>query len=178
MSDESALAATEDLAMDEDEFWSLLDDVPALDDDPDLEALTDALAGLPGGSAGAFQARLILALFALDGPVHRDWLTEHDPDQLGFVSDEVFLSARCATVLLARETWQVAVRDEVLPWGDDPEYLGMAESLLYVAEAAATRRGEIESYRETVDAIPVSYETGSNSTLWGAGVTLDDPEDD
>ena len=176
MSSEAALAATEDLAMDEDEFWSLLEDVPALDDDPDLEGLTDALAQLPAGSAGAFQARLTLALHALDGPVHRAWLTEHDPDQLGFVSDDVFLSARCATVLLGRETWQVAVRDEVLPWGDDPEYLGMAESLLEVAETAARQRGEMDAYRQTVDAIEISYEMGSNTALWTGGATLDNDD--
>lgn len=177
MSDEAAVAATEDLAMDEDAFWSLLDGLPALDDDPELETLVDGLAAMPAGSAGAFQARLTLALFALDGPVHHAWLEENDPDQLGFVSDDVFLYARCATVLLGRETWQVAVRDEVVPWGDDPENLGMAESLLYVAETAATRRGEIEAYRETVDAIAVSYEMGSNTALWKSGTILDDDED-
>lgn len=156
---------TEALALPQDQFWELLVSVPDVAGDADFDALSSALAGCERSDLVAFEARLTLALYALDGQHNFDWIVEHDPTGLHFSSEDSFLYSRCATVMAGRETWQRAVDQGTLEWGG-----GTSESLLYVGLAAAEAKGiDIDDYYDEVyGAIPLSYETGSNTSLWGS----------
>lgn len=165
-----AAAAVEAVALDEDAFWDLIEGSPGIEDDPDLEGLAAGLAELGADAIAGFEARLTLALWALDSRAAHEWLVEHDPDGLGDVSDDLFLHARCAVVLRGREAWDEAVREQAIPWGDDPEAIGAAEALLYVSDAAARLAGADAVLRAARARIPVSYEMGSNTALWDDGI--------
>lgn len=163
------VAVTEALALDEDRFWGLVEMIPSRPREADFEATSSALAGCPLDDIVAFDARLALSLYLLDGPENLAWYEKNDPLQLGFVSDDTFLYARCATVLGGRESWSAAVDEQTLAWGDDqPDVDGYSELLLYVALEAARAQGmTMDEYFETsFSAIPVSPETGSNTERW------------
>ncbi|MGN6502147.1 MAG: DUF4240 domain-containing protein [Pseudolysinimonas sp.] len=155
--------------MPEDVFWPVIEAVPDGLTDDDFAALSSALAGCAYEDIVAFDVRLTLALYALDGPQNADWFEKHDPSGLGFVSDDVFLYQRCVTVLAGRQTWQRSVTDQTLEWGDlPPESYG--ESLLYVGMNAALAQGvDWDTYLDdSYGAAGINYETGSNSALWGS----------
>lgn len=162
-------AAAEAIAQPAAEFWSLIETVP---DDPADEDFSRVAQGIVGeGIEGvlAFQARLTLALYDLDGRANHAWFVEHDPMQFGFVSEDVFLYARCATVLAGREIWSRAVADETLEWRDASLHeSGASEMLLGVAPAAAEALGitNEEWFELAFTRIPISYETGSNAAGW------------
>jgi hypothetical protein len=164
------VAATEAIALDAEAFWGVIESIPDLPAPDDFGTVSSALAGCPVEDIIAFDARLTLALYALDGPENLAWYEKYDPMGLGFVSDDTFLSARCATVLAGRETWANAIHGGTLDWGpDSPDLDGMGEFLLYVGMDAANAQGiDWEEYLGTsYEAIPLSYESGSNTGLWG-----------
>lgn len=164
-----AVAATEAVALDEELFWDLIESAPDELAWGDLEELSSQLAGCSFEDILAFEARLTLTLAALDGPENRDWFEANDPSGFGWASDDVFLYARCASVLGGRDSWAAAVAEGTLDWGDDaPDVEGNAESLLYVASDAAFAQGvDFGDYYDLVwERIPISYESGSNTALW------------
>jgi hypothetical protein len=164
------IAATEAIALSDDLFWPMIEAIPDPPAISDFEALASALAGCPLESVVAFEARMTLALYALDGPDNHAWYEENDPLGLGFVSEDTFLYARCATVLGGKVSWAAAVEDGTLDWGSDsPDTEGYSEFLLYIgAEAAQAQGMDMGDYYGMVfETIPISYETGSNTTLWG-----------
>lgn len=164
------VALTEAIAMPEDRFWDLIESIPDLPEQGDFERVASSLAGCAAADLVAFEARLTLALYALDDPQSADWYEQNDPSGLGFVSDDTFLYARCATVLGGRASWSDAVAQKTLDWGSDsPDLSGSSEYLLYLGLDAALAQGTdpYDYYDEVYSAIPISYETGSNSELWG-----------
>ncbi|MFT4284852.1 MAG: DUF4240 domain-containing protein [Protaetiibacter sp.] len=163
------VTVTEAAALPPELFWPLVESVPSEPSRSDFDEVSSALAGCPFSDVVAFEARLTLALYELDGPENLAWFEANDPGGLGFASDDVFLYARCATVLGGEENWRQAVADRTLAWGTDaPDLEGAAESLLYVAYYAARAQGVPgEEYYDAVDAAGlISYETGSNEDRW------------
>ncbi len=163
-----AVAETELVAMPEDEFWDLVGVLGGSSDPAGFEALTDTLAKTDLDTAIAFQARLTLALHALDSGCRAEWYRVNEPMQMGFVSDDVFLYSRCDTVVAGREVWQDAVDTDTLPWGTVDPTTGNGEFLLYVAVDAADRMGTpLEEYFDAQFAsYTLSFETGSNPLGW------------
>lgn len=163
-------AMTEAVALDETQFWALIESIPAAPVEADFQAMASDLGGCTLTDVVAFQARLTLALYALDGPENMAWYEENDPSGLGFVSEDLFLYARCAAVLGGRASWEAAVAQQTLDWGDDaPDTYGYAELLLYVALDAAVAQGvTVDDYYDAVgSAVAISFETGSNTDRWG-----------
>jgi hypothetical protein len=164
------VAATELVALPADLFWSLIESVPDRPQPDDFDALSSALAGCPLADVVAFEARLTLALYALDSPEAADWFVAHDPTGYGYLGDDGFQYQRCATVLAGRETWERAATEHTLDWGDDPfDEEGMSEYLLYVPFTAALTQGvSIDDFGDAVQAVVLvgSY-TGSNTEYWG-----------
>jgi hypothetical protein len=166
------VAATESNALDPALFWPLIETIPPAPQPADFDAVSSALGGCSLDDIVAFHARLTLALYDLDGPENLAWFEENDPSGLGFVSDDVFLYARCASVLGGEENWRRAVADRTLAWGTDaPDLEGNAEFLLYVAYYAARAQGVTgEDYYDAVGAaVPISFESGSNTERWDGG---------
>lgn len=156
--------------MPEDEFWSLIESMPSDPRDEDFSQLSTTLEDCGIDLLVSFEARLTLALYALDGPDNLDWFTLNDPSHFGYVSDDGFLYARCAAVLGGKESWSKAVLDHTLDWGADaPDLDGRSELLLYVGADAASAQGiDVGDYYETAySEIGISYESGSNTALWG-----------
>lgn len=169
----SDVEATEAIALDENLFWSAIESIPDRPDAADFDLLSSSLAGCPLADLVAFEARLALVLYSLDGPKNFAWYEENDPTGFGFVSDDTFLYVRCATVLGGRDNWRDAVLEGTLEWGDDsPDLEGTSEFLLYVAAYAAEAQGiDVQTwYSEVLQPVTVSYETGSNVNLWGTGL--------
>jgi len=162
------VAETELVAMPEDEFWDLVGVLGGSSDLKGFELLTDALAKTDLDTVLAFQARLTLALHALDSGCRAEWYRLNEPTHFGFVSDDVFLYSRCDTVVAGREVWQEAVDSETLPWGTVDPTTGNGESLLYVAGDAADRMGTpLEAYYDAQNAsFSLSFETGANPLGW------------
>ncbi|MBU1587017.1 MAG: DUF4240 domain-containing protein [Actinobacteria bacterium] len=160
------VAAAEALALPEDRFWDLLSTVPGVADKADFDAVSSALAGCARSDLIAFEARLTLALYALDGERNFDWIVDNDPAGLHFATEDSFLYSRCATIMAGRETWRHAVENGTLEWGAD--VTGSSEWLLFVGLAAAEAQGiDVDDYYDEVfGSIPISYETGSNTELW------------
>lgn len=167
--------ATEAIALPEAEFWQLVESIPAAPAAEDFQVASRGLAGCSIGEIVAFDARLTLALYDLDGPENLAWFEENDPLAIGFASDDAFLYARCASVLGGQESWASAVEGGTLDWGqDEPDVDGLAEYLLSVALDAALAQGLTED--EYLDlqfgAIPLSYESGSNKDRWGDSAAI------
>lgn len=163
------VADAEAVALSEDRFWELIESIPDRPGPEDFEEVASRLSGCFPSDTMRFDARLKLVLYALDGPENVDWLEANDPTGLGFVSDDVFLYARCAAVLGGRDSWTAAVRDHTVDWGDDrPDIDGASESLLYVAVRAAGAQGMSSEDFSALSSLfaPLSYETGSNIELW------------
>jgi hypothetical protein len=164
------LATTEAVALDPERFWLLVESLPPMLEESDFQRAAGELAGCGMDDVIAFEARLTLALYALDGPDNLAWFEANDPNGLGFASDDVFLYARCATVLGGETAWERAVAEHTLEWGEDPpDVNGWAELLLYVSWDAAGALGlTVQEYIDLLsERIPLSYETGSNADLWG-----------
>ena len=164
------LVITEHLALPDELFWPVIESIPDLPEQGDFDAVSSALAGCPASDLVAFDARLTLALYALDGPRSFDWIKANDPMGLPFASADSFLYSRCATVLGGHASWSDAVDAGTLDWGtDQPDTTGVSELLLYVGLTAAEAQGtSMEEYFDSAfTTIPLSYETGSNTALWG-----------
>ena len=165
-------AATTATALESDRFWGLIESIPSAPTADDFTEAASQLAGCPLADIIAFESRLVLSLWTLDGPENATWFEQNDPLGLGFASDDTLLYARCATVLGGRDAWQRAVDEQTLEWGDDaPDLDGAGEYLLYLAWDAALAQGltseEFSELRET--AIAISAETGGNAQRWGLG---------
>lgn len=168
-------AATEAVALPEEQFWKLIESIPPVPTDADFAAASNSLAGCSLGEIVGFDARLTLALFELDGPRNLAWLEQNDPLGAGFASDDSFLYARCASVLAGRESWSSAVSAGTLEWGEDePDVDGISEHLLWIGLEAARAQGltEDEYLELQFDVIPLSYESGSNKELWGDAAAI------
>lgn len=160
--------ATEAIALPEEQFWALVEAIPDDPTDLDFQLAAGSLAGCGLPAVAAFEARLTLALYDLDGQANHAWFTENDPVQLGYVSEDAFLYARCATVLAGREVWARSVAEQTLEWSDDSLHeTGYSEFLLYVSWDAAGAHGlTVDEYSELVSGIWLSYETASNAERW------------
>jgi hypothetical protein len=163
-----ARAATETIALPEEQFWMLVESIPDRPTYVDFQLAAGSLAGCGLSAVAGFEARLTLALYDLDGEANHAWFTENDPDGLGYVSEDTFLYARCATVLAGRETWARSVADETLEWADDSLHeTGNSELLLYVSWDAAGAHGlSVDEFFELREGIELSYETASNAERW------------
>jgi hypothetical protein len=162
-------ADTEAIALDDAEFWALVESIPPAPNDADFTAVASALAGCSIRDVIGFEARLTLALAALDGPENWDWFEQNDPSGFGWASDDVFLYARCAAVLGGQESWSAAVAERTVDWGSDPPDLeGYSELLLYVAVDAANAQGVStdEFYEARNGLVLISYESGTNPERW------------
>jgi hypothetical protein len=161
-------AATEALALPEEQFWALVEAIPDNPTDLDFQLAAGSLAGCGLNAVVAFEARLTLALYDLDGEVNHAWFSKNDPAGLGFVSEDTFLYARCATVLAGREVWARSVADGTLEWADDSLHVtGYSEYLLYLSWDAAGAHGlTVDEYIELVADIQLSYESASNAERW------------
>lgn len=167
---EDPVTATEANALEPEKFWTLVESIPSGPTPEHFAESAGVLAGCGIDAVVAFEARLVLSLYALDGPDNLAWFEKNDPLGLGFASDDVFLYARCATVLGGQAAWERAVAERTLEWGEDaPDVDGMSESLLYMSWDAAGALGyTVDDYIELlVERIPLSFETGSNAELWG-----------
>jgi len=167
--------ATEAIALSDERFWQLVESIPAAPQAPDFEEASRSLAGCSMGEIVGFDARLTLALYDLDGPENLAWFEQNDPLGLGFASDDAFLYARCASVLGGQESWASAVEQGTLDWGqDEPDVDGVSERLLWLALDAALAQGltEDEYLDLQFDAIPLSYESGSNKDRWGDAAAI------
>jgi hypothetical protein len=167
--------AVEAVALPDEQFWMLIESIPASPQESDFAAASNSLAGCSLGEIVGFDARLTLALYDLDGPENLAWFEQNDPLGLGFASDDAFLYARCASVLGGRGSWAAAVEGGTLDWGqDEPDVDGLAEHLLWIGLDAAIAQGLTEE--EYLDlqfgAIPLSYESGSNKDLWGDAAAI------
>jgi hypothetical protein len=165
---EDARAATEAIALPEEQFWELVESIPDRPTYVEFQLAAGALAGCGLSAVTGFQARLTLVLYDLDGAANHAWFVENDPDHLGYVSEDTFLYARCATVLAGRAIWERSVADETLEWSDDSLHeSGNSELLLYVSGDAAGAHGlTLNEYFELLDGIQLSYETASNAERW------------
>jgi len=154
--------------MDEDRFWSLIVVLGGTTDLDSFDRLTLDLAELPLPEIAAFQARLTLALYALDSGCRAEWYRMNEPGRVGFVSDDVFLYARADTVTAGREVWSTAVETQTLPWGTVDPTTGNGELLLYVSFDAIDIAGlDVDEFYALLDAgITVSYETASSTAGW------------
>lgn len=159
--------ATEAIALTAEEFWALVESVP---DDPaiaEFERLSAELSERGENAVAGFHAALTLALFDLDGRANHAWFVANDPAGLGFVSEDVFLYARCATVLAGREIWERSCANQTLEWRDSTLHeSGISEMLLEVAPQAAELLGIEDWWDLSFRLVPLSYETGSNAARW------------
>ncbi len=164
--DDPNVAQTLDVAMAEDEFWELIDVLGGRSAHSDFARLIGALEDRPAEDLVSFNARLTLALYALDDECHLRAYEEDDPSGIGFVSSDVFLYARADTVTAGREYWEEAIAGGRLPWGDVTP--GAGEALLFAALDASRTHGmdEYELWNLEDEAFALSYESGSNPDGW------------
>jgi hypothetical protein len=163
------VAATEAIALDEDDFWKVIESIPDLPTDADFRSISSKLAGCSFDDIVAFDARLTIALYALDSPKAADWYAANDPSGLGLVADDDFLYFRCEAVLAGYDTWQRDAAQQILDWRpDSPDLTGVSEDLLYVGLDAARAQGVADDdyFNRLFERVPISYETGSNPTYW------------
>lgn len=155
--------------MESDEFWSYIDVLGGSNSSEGYELLAIELATTDLETIVAFDARMTLALYALDSDCRAQWYLLNEPMQFGFVSDDVFLYARGDTVSAGRATWEEAIATQTLPWGGSDPWTGGGEGVLSIGLRAAEIRGvPFEEYLDLRFAsIPLSYETGSNRPGWG-----------
>jgi hypothetical protein len=166
---DAAVAIVEANAMPSDEFWQYIELLDGTNSPEGYTRLETELAKADLATVIAFDARLTLALHALDSDCRAEWYRLNEPAQFGFVSDDGFLYARADTVSAGRATWEEAVATQTLPWGGADPLTGTGEFLLYVGLAAAELQGvTFDEYLDRrVERVPLSYETGSNPLGWG-----------
>lgn len=145
------------------EFWKLIElvDLAALeagDEERAVAPLTSAVAAMDVSCIEAFQEQLSQVLFAIDGEIYADNAGDSG------TSDDGFLYARCYVVARGEGYYsRVKSKPEEMPESIDQ----WCESLLYVAPNAwATKTGNDPS--DWAFDTTVSYESGSNDSLWGA----------
>ncbi|TMN20405.1 DUF4240 domain-containing protein [Pseudoxanthomonas sp. X-1] len=149
--------------MDIDEFWKLMGrvDLAALeagDEDEALSSVGSALAAMDVTRIAGFQEQLAQVLFAIDGESY-----VRNAGDSG-TSDDGFLYVRCYVVARGERYYvRVKAKPENMPKSIDQ----WCESLLYVASNAWAARtgGDPEDWEFEAS---VSYESGSNESLWGA----------
>jgi Protein of unknown function (DUF4240) len=141
-----------------DDFWKLIDEVDRIAlqngegyEDKAVEPLIRALTALDKEELQSFQEHLAQALYGLDGRVYYD--------AAGDIGDDGFLYARCFVVATGREAYnRMLTNPDLMPKG----LAHWCEPLLYVASSAWEKRTG-----ETLDFdAKVSFETGSNASLW------------
>ena len=166
---DAAVAVVEANAMPNDEFWEYIELLGGANSPDGYTRLETELAKADLDTVVAFDARLTLALYALDSDCRAEWYRLNEPAQFGFVSDDVFLYARADTVSAGRETWEEAVSTQTLPWGGADPMSGAGEFLLFVGLGAAERQGVTidEYFTLLAERVPLSYETGSTPLGWG-----------
>lgn len=166
---DSAVAIVEANAMPSDEFWQYIEVLDGTNSPAGFTRLETELAKADLDTIIAFDARLTLALHALDSDCRAEWYRLNEPAQFGFVSDDVFLYARADTISAGKATWEEAVNTQTLPWGGADPLAGTGEFLLYVGVGAAERQGITfdEYFAQLLERVPLSYETGSNPLGWG-----------
>jgi len=148
--------------MTESEFWQLIAtiDTSALDDgreDDAIEPLRTALGSRSATELFAFEEALSQTLHAIDGKAFAD----NAGDSGG--SDDAFLYARCHVVAKGRAFFEAVRSDPTLMPKSIEQW---CEPLLYPhRQAWATLTGKDQF--EWPFTASVSYETGSNSSLWG-----------
>lgn len=148
--------------MKSDEFWKLiaLVDLEALengDENQAVASLSSAMVAMDVSRIEAFQEQLSQVLFAIDGESYADSAGDSG------TSDDGFLYARCYVVARGEGYYlRVKSKPEKMPKSIEQ----WCESLLYVAPNAwATKTGNNPS--EWDFEASVSYESGSNESLWG-----------
>jgi hypothetical protein len=163
------VALTESIAMPSDEFWAYIDLLGGTNDPEGYDLVSAELAKTDLDTILAFEARLTLSLYALDSDCRAQWYLENEPMQFGFVSDDVFLYARGDTASAGRATWEEAVAENTLPWGGSDPTTGYGEYVLGVGYRAAELIGvPFDDFLDLKwETIPLSFETGSNSSGWG-----------
>lgn len=143
------------------EFWQLIAkiDVTALDvgdEDAAVQPLQEALSTKSEAELAAYEEELSQKLYAIDGEAYAD--NAGDSGR----SDDGFLYARCYVVAKGRKFYEsVLATPTMMPKSIDQ----WCEALLYPHRkvwAAATGRDESEWPFDT----SVSYESGSNESLW------------
>jgi hypothetical protein len=161
------VARVESVAMSEDRFWALIDDLHHSLKQSAFDAVSRTLSQGSVDDIVAFDARMTLDLYELDTACRVEWYGHHDPDHLGFPLDDDFLYFRCSTIIAGRDNFQTALSTQTLPWGsvsteDD------GESLLYIGLTAAEDKGVSDARLANLEktAIPLSYETASNPQGW------------
>lgn len=154
------------VAMPEDEFWQLIDTLHGSVSDAAFHRLRAALEARPVADLVAFEARLDLALYALDDECRVDWYDRHDPTGLGDLADDDFLYVRTDTVAAGRAVWEDANTHDTLPWGTVDAADDDGEELLYVAAEAGHHSGI--SGDDLADMVPFDdlYETATNPAGW------------
>ena len=148
--------------MNEDRFWSLVDELQGDVTDVGCRRLVLALRRLDADEILAFQDRLAEVLFRLDlrSIAKQRWRDVEQPrwvPRLPFISADGFLYARCAAVAAGRSTVEAVLRDHRefrRSWD-----LG-AERLLYVGEQAYVAAAHQPWPMERTSMF--DYETGSN----------------
>lgn len=164
----AAYAETTRLALDEAAFWDVIAGFEGQASFERAEVVSASLSTLTGPELIAFDARLTLALFHLDGADFMTWYGQNDPLSVqfgGYVSEDVFLYARGAVVAAGPEAYATAIETRTFPVFDED---GSGEAVLSLTWSAAELAGlDPEAwFAERFALIPLSYETGSNSPAW------------
>ncbi len=168
-SDDPDVAGAMAVAMPEDAFWELISVLDGGNTEEDVARLSEALAARTVDELVAFDARLTLALYALDDQCHLVGFRDSDRWDGGWVSGDAFLYARADTVAAGREQWESAMKDGELPAGGTEPMNG--ELLLYATLDASVAQGmgEFELWDLESERYSLSYESGSNPTGWPDG---------
>jgi hypothetical protein len=154
--------------MNRETFWELTSRVDrgalhAGDEDAAVEPLVAALAEYVPREIRAYEDHLSEVLHGLDGKVFADHAGENGD------SGDAFLYCRCYVVANGKDHYSGVLSD---PTGMPRSLDEWCETLLFVAARAwgrRTRRNPDEWDHETA----VSWETGSNRSLWPARATED-----
>jgi hypothetical protein len=148
--------------MNENEFWKLIDliDVSALDagdEDAAIKQLQNVLLTKAEEDLVGFEEQLALHLHAIDGEVYAD----NAGDSGG--SDDGFLYARCYVVAKGKAYYDAVKSD---PTRMPKSIEQWCEAILYPHREAWAQVNST-SASEWPFFASVSYETASNSELWG-----------
>lgn len=149
--------------MDEDRFWSLIDELGGEVTDASWHRLYRALRRLEADEILAFEDRFAEVLFRLDlrSVAKQRWRDAADPrwlPRLPFISADNFLYARCAAVAEGRQTVEAVLTNHRRfrqTWNTEE-----AERLLSVSQEAYESATGQPWPDEHVS--PYDYETGSN----------------
>ena len=142
-----------------DDFWTLIEQVDRgslqsgeVHDEAAIEPLIDALSAVDKPELQSFQEHLAQTLYGLDGRRYMDASGVSS-------SGDSFLYARCFVVAMGRDVYERTLSDpDLMPKTVDH----WCEPLLYAATGAWEKRTGEQLDFDTV----VSFETGSNTSLW------------